>query len=186
MGYASDVVSLNAKYVDLAIVSQADPDDAESYPNPGLPAEVALEAGRPVLVLPYIGAGKTLGKNVMVAWNGSREATRAVNDALPLLERAVKVSVLAVNPRDGGGDHGDVPSADISLHLARHGVKTEATQTVSNEIDVADVILSRIADTGCDLLVMGAYGHSRMRELMMGGVTRDILKHMTVPLLLSH
>jgi nucleotide-binding universal stress UspA family protein len=127
-----------------------------------------------------------MGRNVLVAWNGSREATRAVNDALPILERAEKVTVLAVNPRKGGGDHGDIPSADIALHLARHGVKAEASQTVSNELEVGDTILSRLADFGSDLVVMGAYGHSRMRELLMGGVTRELLQHMTVPVLLSH
>lgn len=185
-GYAADVVGLNAKYADLTVVGQADPDDPKNYPNPGLPAEVALGAGRPVLVVPYIGTSQEVGKNVLVAWNGSREATRAVNDALPILERADKVTVLAVNPRSGGSDHGDVPSADIALHLARHGVKAEAAQTVSSDIDVGDVILSRISDLGADLAVMGAYGHSRMRELMMGGVTRDLLRHMTIPVLMSH
>lgn len=185
-GYAADVVSLNAKYADLTVVGQSDPDDPGNYPNPGLPAEVALGAGRPVLVVPYIGATREVGKNVLVAWNGSREATRAVNDALPILERADKVTILAVDPREGGADHGDIPSADIALHLARHGVKAEAAQTVSSDIDVGDVILSRISDLGADLAVMGAYGHSRMRELMMGGVTRDLLRHMTIPVLLSH
>ncbi len=185
-GYAADVVGLNAKYADLTVVGQANPDDPQNYPNQGLPAEVALGARRPVLVVPYVGTSHEVGNNVLVAWNGSREATRAVNDALPILERAAKVTVLAVNPRSGGSDHGDVPSADIALHLARHGVKAEAAQTVSNDIDVGDIILSRISDLGADLVVMGAYGHSRMRELMMGGVTRDLLRHMTIPVLMSH
>ena len=186
-GYPADVVSLNAKHADIAIVGQTDPDDPQGYPNPGLPAEVALSAGRPILVVPYIGAQQKMGRNVVVAWNGSREATRAVNDALPILERAEKVTVLAVNPdKKGGGDHGDIPSADIALHLARHGVKAEAAQTVSNDIDVGDVILSRMSDLGADLVVMGAYGHSRVRELIIGGATRDLLRHMTIPVLMSH
>ena len=185
-GYPADVVSLNAKYADIAIVGQPDPDDLQGYPNPGLPAEVALNAGRPILAVPYIGALQEIGRNVLVAWNGSREATRAVNDALPILERAEKVTVLAVNPQKSDSDHGDIPSADIALHLARHGVKAEASQTVSGEMEVGDVILSRLSDLGADLAVMGAYGHSRMRELLMGGVTRELLKHMTVPVLLSH
>jgi nucleotide-binding universal stress UspA family protein len=185
-GYAADVVSVNAKYADLTVVGQANPEDPHDYPNASLPAEVALGAGRPVLVVPYIGVRHEVGKNVLVAWNGSREATRAVNDALPILIRAEKVTVLAVNPRRGDADHGDVPSADISLHLARHGVRVEASQTVSDGVDVGDILLSRIADLGADLFVMGAYGHSRMRELMMGGVTRDLLRHMTVPVLMSH
>lgn len=185
-GYAAEVVGLNARYADLTVVGQSDPDNPDEYADVDLPAEVALSAGRPILVVPYIGIGKTLGKTVMVAWNGSREATRAVNDALPILERADKVSVIAVNPQKDSGAHGDIPSADISLHLARHGVKAEAAQTVSAELDVGAVILSRVADSGTDLVVMGAYGHSRMRELMLGGVTRDLLHHMTVPVLMSH
>jgi nucleotide-binding universal stress UspA family protein len=185
-GYAADVVSLNAKYSDITVMGQANPDDPQNYPNPGLAAEVALGAGRPILVVPYIGTQQEVGKNVLVAWNGSREATRAVNDALPILERADKVTVLAINPRKGGGDHGDIPSADIALHLARHGVKAEASQTVSEDMDVGGVLLSRLSDLGADLVVMGAYGHSRMRELMMGGATRDLLRYMTVPVLLSH
>ncbi len=185
-GDAADVVSLNAKYADLTVVGQSNPDDPQNYPNPGLPAEVALGAGRPVLVVPYVGVTHEVGTNVLVAWNGSREATRAVNDALPILERAAKVTVLAVNPRSGGANHGDIPSADIALHLARHGVPAEASQTVSHDIEIGDIILSRISDLGADLVVMGAYGHSRLRELMMGGVTRDILRHMTIPVLMSH
>ena len=185
-GYAADVVALNAKYADLTVVGQSNPDDPQNYPNPGLPAEVALAAGRPVLVVPYVGISQEICKNVLVAWNGSREATRAVNDALPILERAEKVTILAVNPRGSGSDHGDVPSADMALHLARHGVKAEAAQTVATDIDIGDIILSRISDLGADLAVMGAYGHSRMRELMMGGVTRDLLRHMTIPVLMSH
>lgn len=185
-GNAGDVISLNARYADLTIVGQADPDDREGYPDPGLPAEVALTSGRPILVVPYVGPGKTLAKNIMVAWNASREATRAVNDALPLLQAADKVSLLAVDPEKGGADHGEIPCADIALFLARHGVKAEAIRTVSNDLEIADVFLSRIADLGSDLLVMGAYGHSRMREFVMGGATRGILSQMTVPVLMSH
>jgi nucleotide-binding universal stress UspA family protein len=185
-GYAGAVISQNARYADLTIVGQPDPDDTEGYPDPDLPAEVTLTSGRPVLVVPYIGVQKTLGKNVVVAWNATRESTRAVYDALPLLLQADNVSVLAVNPGKDEADHGDVPGADISLQLARHGVKAEATKTFSDDLEVSDVILSRIADTGADLLVMGAYGHSRMREWAMGGATREILRHMTVPVLMSH
>jgi nucleotide-binding universal stress UspA family protein len=185
-GYAGAVISLNARYADLTIVGQPDPDDTEGFSDPDLPAEVTLTSGRPVLVVPYVGPQETLGENVMVAWNATRESTRAVYDALPILRRANRVSVLAVNPGRGDDDHGEVPSADIALQLARHGVKAEATKTFSDDLEVSDVLLSRIADIGADLLVMGAYGHSRMRELMMGGATRGILRHMTVPVLMSH
>jgi nucleotide-binding universal stress UspA family protein len=180
----ADALSTNARYADLAIVGQADPDDADgpSY----LPEEVTLASGRPTLVIPYIGPAKTLGQRVTVAWDASREAARAVNDALPLLERAEGVDVVAVNPSDAPFGHGEEPGADIALHLARHGIEVEVQRIDARDLDVANTILSHIADRGSDLLVMGAYGHSRLRELVLGGVTRTILREMTVPVLMAH
>ena len=98
------------------------------------------------------------------------------------------MTTLALNPKSGGeaGSHGALPGADIALHLARHGVKIDAAQVVTKELSVADMLLSRAADQGADLLVMGAYGHSRFRELVLGGVTRSISQHMTLPVLMSH
>ncbi|HXZ00247.1 MAG TPA: universal stress protein [Stellaceae bacterium] len=175
--------ALHARYADLAVLGQADPD------NPplgiGVPETVLLGSGRPVLVVPFIGA-KNMGQRVLVAWNATREAARAVNDALPLLAQAEKVTVLSVNPARGIGGEGDLPAADIALHLARHGVKAEAAYTVAEEVDVGDIILSRAADLGADLIVMGGYGHSRALEFVLGGATRTLLRHMTVPVLLSH
>jgi nucleotide-binding universal stress UspA family protein len=180
----ADALSTNARYADLAIVGQADPDDAEgpSY----LPEEVTLASGRPTLVIPYIGPAKTLGQRVTVAWNASREAARAVNDALPILQRAQAVGVVTVNPREEPFGHGEQPGADIALHLARHGVKVEVQRIEARDLDVANVILSHVADRGSDLLVMGAYGHSRLRELVLGGVTRTILHDMTVAVFMAH
>jgi nucleotide-binding universal stress UspA family protein len=180
----ADALSTNARYADLAIVGQADPDDADgpSY----LPEEVTLASGRPTLVIPYIGPAKTLGQRVTVAWDASREAARAVNDALPLLERAEGVDVVAVNPSDAPFGHGEEPGADIALHLARHGIEVEVQRIDARDLDVANTILSHNADRGSDLLVMGAYGHSRLRELVLGGVTRTILREMTVPVLMAH
>lgn len=183
-GRAEDIIGLNARYADLTIVSQADPNDANQHELAEMPAEVALTAGRPVLVMPYIDARNTPGKNVMVAWNASREATRAINDAMPILEHADQVLILEVNPDKVS--RGNVPSADISLHLARHGIQAEVAKAVTGDIDVSDVILSRLTDAEMDLLVMGAYGHSRTRELIIGGATRDILRRMTIPVLISH
>jgi nucleotide-binding universal stress UspA family protein len=122
----------------------------------------------------------------MIAWDSGREAARAVNDALPVLEQATAVTVLSVNPRPGIDLHGEEPGADIALHLSRHGVKVEVQQTQVEEINVGDTVLSRLADLGCDLLVMGAYGHSRLREVVLGGVTRTLFESMTVPVLMSH
>lgn len=119
----------------------------------------------------------------MLAWNGSREARRALWDAMPLLQSADKVIVFGVD--SGDGRH--VPGADVSTHLARHGIKVEAEHTVaSSNISDADLLLSAISDHGVDLLVMGAYGHHRLRELLLGGATRAVLSQMTVPVLMSH
>jgi nucleotide-binding universal stress UspA family protein len=138
-----------------------------------------------VIVVPFIRAAATIGERVLVAWDGGREAARAVNDALPILERAKSVTVLSVNPASEDGSRRE-PGADISLHLARHGVKVEAQRRITTEISAGDAILNEIASKGSDLLVMGAYGHSRLRELVLGGVTRQILGSMTVPVLMSH
>ena len=180
---SASAVTLHARYADLAIIGQDDPD------NPAVAAGVAqsalLGSGRPVLVVPFIGA-KSLGERVLVAWNATREAARAVNDALPLIEGAKQVTVLSINPARGIAGEGDVPAADIAHHLARHGVKAEAAHTRTEDIGIGEVILSRAADLGADLIVMGGYGHSRAREFVLGGATRTLLQHMTVPVLLSH
>jgi nucleotide-binding universal stress UspA family protein len=180
----ADALATNARYADLLIVGQADPEDAEGPRY--LPEEVTLAAGRPSLVIPYIGPAATLGQRITVAWSASREAARAVNDALPLLARAQAVDVVTVNPRETAFGHGEEPGADIALHLARHGIKVEVQRIETRELDVANAILSHLADRGSDLLVMGAYGHSRLRELVLGGVTRTILRDMTAPVLMAH
>ncbi len=185
-GEAGEVATLHARYADVSIVGQVDPESDELGAAGDLPERVVLGAGRPVLVVPYAGTFKTVGQRVLVAWNAGREATRAVNDALPLLEGASKVTVLAINPRGGLHGHGEVPGADIALHLARHGVRAEASAIKSDDVDVGALLLSQAADLNADLIVMGAYGHSRLREVMLGGATREILRSMTVPVLLSH
>jgi nucleotide-binding universal stress UspA family protein len=175
---------LHARYADLTVVGQGiDLRDAP-YDLAFLPEELALGVGRPVLVVPRYGAFDTVGERVLIAWNGSREATRAVHDAIPLLKRATKVTVLSIDPEHDSGSR--EPSADIALHLARHGVAAEAASTVGLDIGVGDLLLSRAADLGADLIVMGAYGHSRVREMVLGGATRHMLQHMTVPVLMSH
>jgi nucleotide-binding universal stress UspA family protein len=181
----AEALVMHARYADLVILGQVDPDD-ETTMWPRLPEEVAMASGRPELVIPYIGAGATLGERVTVAWDASREAARAVADAMPLLTRAKAVHVVSINPRSDAFGHGDEPGADIALHLARHGIEVEVQRVQSREVDVANTLLSHIADQSSDLLVMGAYGHSRLRELVLGGVTRTILREMTVPVLMSH
>ncbi|HYU11246.1 MAG TPA: universal stress protein, partial [Stellaceae bacterium] len=115
-----------------------------------------------------------------------REAARAVNDAMPLLAAAEAVTVLTIDPEQGPDGHGEIPGADIALHLARHGVKAQVERTISAGIGVGNMLLSWAADLEADLLVMGAYGHSRVRELLLGGATRTVLTSMTLPVLMAH
>jgi nucleotide-binding universal stress UspA family protein len=185
-GDVGEVASLHVRYVDLAVIGQTDPDDIPLGGARDLPERLILGAGRPVLVVPYAGRFATIGERVLLAWNATREATRAANDALPLLQRANRVTVLSVNPRRGPGGHGAIPGADIALHLARHGVRAEAASITTDEVAVDDMLLSQAADSGADLIVMGGYGHSRLGELVLGGATRHILRQITVPVFMSH
>ncbi|MFN4088537.1 MAG: universal stress protein [Alphaproteobacteria bacterium] len=184
-GRAVDVVIAAARWADIAIVGQTDPATA-SFATPGtLPEDVVLAAGRPVLVVPPIGAAHPF-RRVLVGWNGSREAARAVHDALPLLRRADIVTVLAIVADRPATDPQSVPCAEICQALARHGVRVEAARTVTDTIEPGEFLLSEAAGGSADLIVMGAYGHSRLREAVLGGATRTILRQMTVPVLLSH
>lgn len=185
-GMIEPVLSLHSRYCDVCLVGQRDPEGDEVTANPDMPDRLILGAGRPVLVVPRVGEYPVIGERIMIAWDASRLATRAVNDAIPFLDRARHVTVLAVNPHGGEEGHGEIPSADICLHLARHGIQCEAQYITADDVDVGSMLLSRAADRGIDLLVMGAYGHARWRELVMGGATRHILQHMTMPVLMSH
>jgi nucleotide-binding universal stress UspA family protein len=176
----------HARYADLIIVGQTDPEATTRCVTADFPELVCLSAGRPVLVVPYAGTFRNIGECVLIAWNGSREALRAVADALPFLERAKSVVAIEVNPEEQDAHEEEAPGADIVCYLARHGVKVEAAREYSSPIDVGNLLLSRTADLSADLLVMGAYGHSRLKEIMVGGVTRTILEQMTLPVLMSH
>lgn len=184
-GRVVDQLALHGRYADIVVVGQRDPEVFGSELDQ-MPDRLILSVGRPVLVVPYVGTFPTVGKDILVAWDASRLATRAVNDALPFLKTAKKVHLLAVNPAGGHDGHGEIPCADIGLHLARHGVNAEASSIRAEDIAVGDAILSRAADFGVDMIVMGAYGHARWRELVLGGATHHILEHMTVPTLMSH
>jgi nucleotide-binding universal stress UspA family protein len=173
-----------ARCADIAVVGQINPDT----PDEAIvlrPEELALGSGRPVIVVPYVGGPHEFGRRVVIGWNGSRESARAVGDAMPFLREAQSICVVSINA--GEEIHGKPgPAAELVKHLADHGLKAEPQVLKSDDISAADLLLSRIADLGADSLVMGCYGHSRMRELVLGGMTRDILHHMTVPVLLSH
>ncbi|KVC70492.1 universal stress protein [Burkholderia ubonensis] len=184
---ANTVVPRHARHADLVIVGQGDPNDPETYIDDQFPENLVLSAGRPVLFVPYAGDYPSLGERVLVAWDGSREAVRATHDAMPFIERAKRTTVVAVV----NGNHADagvrIPGADAALMLARHASDVNVLDIECGAgASIGDTLLSRAYETGTDLLVMGAYGHARWRELVMGGVTRTVLASMTLPVLMSH
>jgi nucleotide-binding universal stress UspA family protein len=179
---AADLFTQIARRFDISIIGQAERDKA-------LPEELIIEgalfgSGRPLIVVPYIEKGGLKLDRVTVCWDGGRAAARAIADALPLLERAKSIDVLIVASE--AGKSGDLPGADMGQHLARHKLKVDVKRITAPGIDVTSAILSYAADNGTDFLVMGGYGHSRLREFILGGATRGILSSMTVPVLMSH
>ncbi len=166
------------RYADLIVAGQDDPDDPDSYLGEDARETVVMSAGRPVLLVPYAGTFPAVGEQVMVAWNGSREATR---------KAAKHVFVFTVDGAKGEPPGSRIPGADIAAVIARHGVVVEvaAVQGV-RDISVGELLLSRAADLGIDLIVMGAYSRSRWQEIVLGGVTRAMLESMTVPTVMSH
>jgi nucleotide-binding universal stress UspA family protein len=185
-GETGEVLALHGRYADLTVLGQPNPELVEQGRAPDFSIAALMASGRPILLLPFAGSFSTLCCNVLVGWNATREAARAVNDAMPLLLAADKVTVLSINPKRGIGGDGDVPAADIALHLARHGIKAEAAHTIVSDIGEGDALLSYAADIGADLLVCGMYGHSRLHELAFGGVTRSLLSEMTLPVFMVH
>ena len=178
-------LSLQARYSDLVVISQADRDEPAAGVVADLPEYVMLNCARPVLIVPFAGRFDHVGNNALIAWDGSMEATRAVTNAIPLLKRAKNVTIALFNPAAQFDVHGEQPGADIALFLARHDIKVEIAQQ-HTEIDIGNALLSLAADIRSDLIVMGGYGHTRFRELLLGGVTKTVLKTMTVPVLMSH
>jgi nucleotide-binding universal stress UspA family protein len=178
---------LQARYTDLLVVSQSDPElDGPDWLR-SLPEHLALHSGRPVLLVPYAGSHERIDQHALVAWDGSRAATRAITDALPLLRQSRRVTLAVFNADSQHGAHGEQPGADIALYLARHGVQVEvAQQHTPAGLDIGNALLSLAADCDADLLVMGAYGHQRWREIVLGGVTRRALQSMTSPVLMAH
>ncbi|MFK7966914.1 MAG: universal stress protein [Burkholderiaceae bacterium] len=181
-----ETVLLHARYSDLVIIGQDETGKDATATTRGFTEQVLLGAGKPVIVVPYAGEFETIGTRCLLAWDGSREAARAADDAMPLLAKAKLVEVVVINEGSNNpAGHGAIPGADIALYLARHGVNAQVNNIASG-IDVGNTMLSHAADTGSDLIVMGAYGHSRVREWIMGGATRMLLDTMTVPVLMSH
>ncbi|MGB1009580.1 MAG: universal stress protein [Thiolinea sp.] len=184
-GSVTGVLADEARYSDLLILGQPDPDDSESL-NQGLADQVVFTAGRPCLLIPYTGNATGFGQSPLIAWDGSRESARAIHDAMPLLNMAGKATLLIVQPEKADTDFADLPGALISEHLARHDIAVEVEVLRGGVQGTGDAILSYVDAYGYDLVVMGAYGHSRWREIVLGGVTRRVMANMKVPVFMSH
>ncbi len=181
-GELADATIAAGRLSDLVVIGQPDEEEG-GWLGPWLLESILLSCGRPVLLIPYIGTHETIGKRILVAWDGGREAARAVGDALPLLTMAEQVTVVSVN-RDPDAQRPG--TAAIVKHLKRHGVAASSHDAKIDGLTAADYMLNKASDEGADMLVMGAYAHNRLRELVLGGMTKRILRHMTVPIFMSH
>lgn len=179
----ADAVTLHGRYADLVVLGQPEREERGGV-SLEFADRVVLSTGRPVLVVPSAGQFESLGSRVLVAWNATRESARATTDALPFLTEADEVQVISVNAKRP--PHGEEAGADIGAYLARHGVRVKVANIVGAQIDAGDELLAAARDASMDLIVMGAYGHSRLAELVLGGVTRTMLSSTTVPVLMSH
>lgn len=175
----AEIVNRHAHYADLVILGQTARNPADQSVPGDLPERVVLGSGCPVLVIPYASALHTVGERAMIAWAPGREAARAVRDALPLLKGAEHVCITEIAPHGTGG-------ALLGAHLETHGIGARVKQILATEVGVGDTLLNQISIEGSDLLVMGAYAHSRFGAPVLGEVARHILNHMTVPVLMSH
>jgi nucleotide-binding universal stress UspA family protein len=182
---AAYATALHARYSDLVVVSQLDVDDPRPSVGPAFVEQVLLQSGRPILVVPRQGELESIGRRPAIAWNSSREAARAVSDALPLLHGAERVCVMVVDAVPSLDGHGAEPGADIALYLARHGINVEVIQESAGS-DLGKTLLTCVASFGSDLIVMGGYGHSKFREMLLGGVTRTVLGESSISVLMSH
>ncbi len=180
----SSEIASQALCCDLIAVGQSEVDEFGF--NVDIPSHVVTETGRPVLIIPRTGKYKTIGTRAVIAWNASKEAARASFDALPFLQRSEIVKVLAIDPKCRSGYDSVALGDDLAICLARRDVKVETEVVSSGLLSISDELLHKLADDGCDLLVMGCYGHSRLRETLFGGVTRALLDKMTIPVLMSH
>jgi len=180
-GNVYSALTKEAGYADLLVLGQPNSHD-EANKSQDLTDHIVLTTGRPCLIVPYAGVFENVGKHPLIAWNGSRESNRALHDAMPLLEQAETVTVLLSET----GISGDLPDTKIARHLARHDVKVMTKTMREKKRDTSNAFLSYLVDDGHDLLVMGAYGHSKFRELILGGMTHEIMQTMTVPVLMSH
>lgn len=181
----ASIVDDHCRAVDLIVAPQSDA-DGDIYLPADVTEDILIEAGRPVLVVPRRGRVKKVGETILLAWNNSREAARAAFDALPLLKAAKSVKLVTVDPPKTRKGDLELPASEIATALARHGVRTEAAVSISGGIGIVEDLLVQAENSGADMIVMGGYGHSRLREVVFGGATHDMLDKMTVPVLISH
>ncbi|MFZ6817529.1 universal stress protein [Undibacterium sp. Ji22W] len=182
---ANGGLGLRARYSDLIIIGQTNREEPSPSVMSDFPEFMVVNSGRPVIIVPYASDLDSIAENCVIAWDGSREAARAITDAIPLLKSSKLVHILIINPEQQADVHGEEPGADIALYLARHGIKVEITTRFGTH-STGNTILTACKELNADLLVMGGYGHSRFREMIMGGTTRTILEKMTLPVLMSH
>ena len=179
-------LSFHARHADMSFMGQPNLEEPGGPFLESLLDGVMFASGRPVYVVPYIGRFEMPVRRAVIAWDGGKKAVRAVNDAIPLLQgRGGEAVVLVINPDERRGAHGDQPGADIARHLERHGLKAKVDKHIITGLTADVAILNYLSDAGADLLIMGAYGHSRLRERAFGGVTNTILHQMTTPVLMS-
>ena len=179
---AADQIGRIGRRFDLIVVGQ--PRRERSMPDEVVDEGVLFESGRPVIFVPYIHKGGAKFDHIVVCWDGGRAATRAIADSMPLLKKTKQVDIVIISDKPPKQD--EVPGADLGEHLARHGLKVDVKRITSPDTDVPSTILSYVADSDADMIVMGGYGHSRLREFVLGGATRGLLEAMTVPVLMSH
>jgi nucleotide-binding universal stress UspA family protein len=178
---AAASVNASARLHDLTIVLQPEP-DRNTFDNI-MPQEILFESGGPVLFIPYTHKGPLVAKRIGIAWDGSRLAARALRDAAPFLARAEAVTIISINEAQVPAE---ASAMAVSAYLARYGVTARLERMDADRADVQPTILSIAADDALDLIVMGGYGHSRLQERILGGVTRGMLQSMTVPTMMSH
>lgn len=181
-GYAVDILNKHAQAADIVIIGQVDPEDDKTAQYQYLADEMVVGCSCPILAVPYAGKFDEFGTHILVGWNNTREAARALKGAMPFMKKANKVTLLSINPTEDQTYENDA----ALQHLKRHGVNAELKVGHWKNVDVGNALLDSLVDLNADMLVMGAYGHSRIREMILGGATKEILGHMTAPVLFSH
>lgn len=186
IGDPVEAAATSARYTDLIVTGQRDPEEVATSPWMASPEQVIVNSGRGVLIVPHAGTYSSEIKHILIAWNASREASRAVHESMPFLKSANRVTVALVNPQTSMAGHGADPGVDIATYLARHEVRVDLQRLWSGDTDPAAELLSCAFEIGADLMVAGCRGHSRLQDFLLGGTTRDLLRSMNLPILMAH